>query len=98
MSWNEAIGTLDAPPARDDDEASALGDLIGSQDQSYFAVEDREVIAGNWKGLSDLERRVVRLRLVDELPQREIGLRVGFSQMHISRVLRRALERLAPAA
>jgi RNA polymerase sigma-B factor len=97
-SKHYSVASLDAPPARDDDEASALGDLIGSQDQSYFAVEDREVIAGNWKGLSDLERRVVRLRLVDELPQREIGRRVGFSQMHISRVLRRALERLAPAA
>jgi RNA polymerase sigma-B factor len=40
----------------------------------------------------------VRLRIVDDLPQREIGRRVGFSQMHVSRVLRRALERLAPAA
>jgi RNA polymerase sigma-B factor len=93
-----SVASLDAPPVRDDDEAGALGDLIGSQDETYFAVEDREVIAGNWKDLTDLERRVVRLRLVDELPQREIGRRVGFSQMHISRVLRRALERLAPAA
>jgi RNA polymerase sigma-B factor len=93
-----SVASLDAPPARDDDEASALGELIGSQDETYVAVEDREVIAGNWKDLSELERRVVRLRLVDELPQREIGRRVGFSQMHISRVLRRALERLAPAA
>jgi RNA polymerase sigma-B factor len=93
-----SVASLDAPPARDDDEAGALGELIGSQDDTYVAVEDREVIAGNWKDLSELERRVVRLRLVDELPQREIGRRVGFSQMHISRVLRRALERLAPAA
>jgi RNA polymerase sigma-B factor len=93
-----SVASLDAPPARDDDDASALGELIGSQDETYVAVEDREVIAGNWKDLSELERRVVRLRLVDELPQREIGRRVGFSQMHISRVLRRALERLAPAA
>ena len=58
----------------------------------------KPVIAGNWTGLSDLERQVVRLRLVDELPQREIGRRVGFSQMHVSRVLRRALEHLEPAA
>jgi RNA polymerase sigma-B factor len=93
-----SVASLDAAPARDDDEASALGELIGSQDDTYVAVEDREVIAGKWKDLSELERRVVRLRLVDELPQREIGQRVGFSQMHISRVLRRALERLEPAA
>ena len=92
-----SVASLDAPPARDENEAGSLGELIGSQDDTYSAVDDRELIAGNWRELSDLERRVVRLRLVDELPQREIGRRVGFSQMHISRVLRRALDRLAPA-
>ena len=93
-----SVASLDAPPARDEEEAGSLGDQIGSADDTFAAVEDREVIAGNWKELSELERRVVRLRLVDELPQREIGRRVGFSQMHISRVLRRALEQLEPAA
>ena len=93
-----SVASLDAPPARDEDDAASLGDLIGARDETYSAVDDREAIAGNWRDLSELERRVVRLRLVDELPQREIGRRVGFSQMHISRVLRRALERLAPAA
>ena len=73
-------------------------ELIGSPDDTYSAVEEREVIAGNWRELTDLERKVVSLRLVDDLPQREIGKRVGFSQMHISRVLRRAMERLTPAA
>ena len=92
-----SVASLDAPPARDENEAGSLGELIGSEDDTYSAVDDRELIAGNWRELSDLERRVVRLRLVDELPQREIGRRVGFSQMHISRVLRRALDRLAPA-
>lgn len=92
------LTSLDAPPARDEDDAGSIGDLIGGQDDSYSAIEEREAIAGNWKELSELEREVVSLRLVDELPQREIGLRVGFSQMHVSRVLRRALERLAPAA
>jgi len=93
-----SVASLDALPAREDDDAGSLGELIGSPDDTYAAVEDREVIAGNWKELSELERKVVRLRLVDELPQREIGRQVGFSQMHISRVLRRALERLEPAA
>jgi RNA polymerase sigma-B factor len=97
-SHHYSVASLDAPPAREESDAGSLSDLIGSQDDTYSAVEERDVIAGNWKELSELERRVVRLRLVDELPQREIGRRVGFSQMHISRVLRRALEHLAPAA
>jgi RNA polymerase sigma-B factor len=93
-----SVASLDAPPARDTDDAGPLTERLGSTDRTYSAVEDRELIAGNWKELSDLERQVVRLRIVDDLPQREIGRRVGFSQMHVSRVLRRALERLAPAA
>ena len=92
------MASLDAPPARDTDDAGSLTERLGSTDRTYSAVDDRELIAGNWKELSDLERQVVRLRIVDDLPQREIGRRVGFSQMHVSRVLRRALERLAPAA
>lgn len=95
-SHSYRVASLDAPTASETDDAGSLGERIGAPDTELSAVEDRELIAGNWKELSDLERRVVRLRLVHELPQREIGRRVGFSQMHISRVLRRALERLAP--
>ena len=97
-SSHYSVASLDAPPARDEDDAGALVELIGSPDDTYSAVEEREVIAGNWRELTDLERKVVSLRLVDDLPQREIGKRVGFSQMHISRVLRRAMEHLTPAA
>jgi RNA polymerase sigma-B factor len=35
---------------------------------------------------------------VDDLTQREIGDRIGFSQMHVSRLLRRALGRLQSSA
>jgi hypothetical protein len=70
---------------------------LGPSRAASGAVEDREVIAGNWKDLSELERRVVRLRLVDELPSARSD---GASASHrcTSRALRRALERLAPAA
>lgn len=95
-SHSYRVASLDAPATSETDDVGSLGERIGVPDNELSAVEDRELIAGNWKKLSDLERRVVRLRLVHALPQREIGRRVGFSQMHVSRVLRRALERLAP--
>lgn len=40
------------------------------------------------------ERAVVELRFFQDLSQSEIGARIGVSQMQVSRVLRRALERL----
>src|ERR687895_2723045 len=90
--------SLDAPTARDDDDAAALVDLLGDEDTSYELVESRDAIASTWKALPDVERRVLELRFMHDLTQREIGERIGYSQMHVSRLLRRALNRLETAA
>ncbi|HEU0024754.1 MAG TPA: SigB/SigF/SigG family RNA polymerase sigma factor [Thermoleophilaceae bacterium] len=90
--------SLDAPVSRDDDEAGALVDLLGDTDASYELVESRDAIAGTWEALPELERTVVELRFRHDLTQREIGERIGYSQMHASRLLRRALNRLEAAA
>ena len=86
--------SLDAPAARDDDEAASLVDLIGSADAAYELVEGRDAIATTWRALPEVERRVMELRFVHDLTQREIGEEIGYSQMHVSRLLRRALNRL----
>jgi RNA polymerase sigma-B factor len=90
--------SLDAPTARDDDESAALVDLIGDDDTSFELVESRDAISDAWKALSDVERRVLALRFMHDLTQREIGERIGYSQMHVSRLLRRALDRLESAS
>jgi RNA polymerase sigma-B factor len=90
--------SLDAPAARDDDESASLVDLLGREDSAYELVEEREAIAKNWKELPDTERQVLELRFMHDLNQREIGERIGYSQMHVSRLLRRALTRLETAA
>ena len=91
-------GSLDAPATREDEEAASLVDLLGEEDSAYGLVEERDAIAATWRALPELERRVVELRFMHDLTQREIGERVGYSQMHISRLLRRALGRLEAAA
>ena len=48
--------------------------------------------------LPDVERQVLELRFMRDLTQREIGQRLGYSQMHVSRLLRRALSRVGDAA
>jgi RNA polymerase sigma-B factor len=103
LEAQEAAGSyeaasLDAPTARDDGDAAPLVDLMGGEDSSYELVESREAIASTWRELPDLERRVLELRFTSDLTQREIGQRVGYSQMHVSRLLRRALDRLEAAA
>jgi RNA polymerase sigma-B factor len=61
-------------------------------------AEHRQALADSWSTLSEVERTVLSLRLVDELTQREISQRIGCSQMHVSRLLRRSMVRLDAAA
>ncbi|MGZ4219087.1 MAG: SigB/SigF/SigG family RNA polymerase sigma factor [Solirubrobacteraceae bacterium] len=93
---NYRAASLDAPAAPGQEDA--LGDTLGAEDEGFEVAEDRQAIAASWGQLNDAEREVLRLRLVHELSQREIGERVGCSQMHVSRLLRRSLRRLDPAA
>ena len=65
---------------------------------SHSSVEDRQAIASTWADLPEVERQVLELRFMHDLTQREIGERIGYSQMHVSRLLRRALNRLETAA
>lgn len=44
--------------------------------------------------LDDRERLILRLRFVDDMTQSQIADRIGHSQMHVSRILRRTLERI----
>jgi RNA polymerase sigma-B factor len=90
--------SLDAPTTRDDDESASLVDLLGGEDSAYELVEDRDAIASTWLALPEVERQVIELRFMHDLTQREIGERIGYSQMHVSRLLRRALNRLENAA
>jgi RNA polymerase sigma-B factor len=86
--------SLDAPIAHDAEDHSALGETLGDEDTGYELAEDRQVLAKRWESLSEVEREVLGLRLVHELTQREISQRIGCSQMHVSRLLRRSMIRL----
>jgi RNA polymerase sigma-B factor len=89
--------SLDAPAARADADGAALVDLMGREDDGYEAVADGDALAAAWRDLPPQERRVLELRFVHDLTQREIGEVIGFSQMHVSRLLRRALAHLEKA-
>ncbi len=68
-----------------------LVELIGATDDGYELSATRQAIAEAWSGLTALEREMIGLRFGEGLTQREIGERVGLSQMQVSRLLRRAL-------
>jgi RNA polymerase sigma-B factor len=94
---NYEATSLNALAAGDDEGSAALVDLLGGEDAGYELVESRDAIAKAWEGLPEVERHVLELRFTRDLTQREIGERIGCSQMHVSRLLRRALNRLEAA-
>jgi RNA polymerase sigma-B factor len=90
--------SLDAPAARDETDGARLIDTVATQDVALETVESRDALVTTWKALPEIEQEVVRLRFMEDLTQREIGERVGYSQMHVSRILRRALSQLETSA
>lgn len=90
--------SLDAPPVGEDPEDASGSEWVGRADGNYDLVEYRLAMESVLPVLGEREREVLRLRFVDELPQTEIAVRIGCSQMHISRLLRRSLDKLRAEA
>ena len=61
-------------------------------------MEDRDAVAASLDDLSGRERTVLELRFGAEMTQSQIADRIGVSQMQVSRILRRTLERLRQLA
>jgi RNA polymerase sigma-B factor len=90
--------SLDAPrPGDDDDGAWTWGESVSVDEPGYELVEIGETLRGTLEALPERERMILRLRFGHDLTQAEIAERVGVSQMHVSRLLRRSLDRLAAA-
>ena len=83
--------SLDQPVGNDGD--ASLGDLMAASPAGE-EPEDLLVLPGLVAALPALEREVIMLRFFEDLDQYEIAAQVGFSQMHISRLQRRALARM----
>jgi RNA polymerase sigma-B factor len=84
--------SLEAPI--DGEDAMALAEAVGDEDPGMGRAETRAQLDRYCDGLDDRERRIVTLRFGLDLTQVEIAERVGVSQMHVSRLLRRAVERM----
>ena len=97
MQASHAYGvvSLDSPRiSASGEEGGTVGDALGETDERYELVEDGATIAGALKHLRARERRVLELRFGGDLTQSEIAAQIGVSQMHVSRLLRHALEQL----
>lgn len=86
--------SLDAPVETGGEEDWSLASTVGADDESFERVDERATLDEAVQHLPKLEREVLYLRFGEDLSQREIAARLDVSQMHVSRLLRRALDRL----
>ena len=90
--------SLDRPASAADDEDEMPMQRIGDIDPAFERAEESVTLSHLMRGLPDRERKILALRFGGDLTQSEIGKRLGISQMHVSRLLRRTLEELEEQA
>jgi RNA polymerase sigma-B factor len=88
--------SLEAP--RGDAEGDSYAESLGAEDERFELIEYTAAIAPTLQALPERDRVVLHLRFVEDLTQTEIADRIGVSQMHVSRLIRRALTRLRTVA
>jgi RNA polymerase sigma-B factor len=85
--------SLDAPLS-DREDPALLADVLGDEDPGVTHTIDMEAVNTHWEELPEREQRILVMRFYGNLTQTEIGERLGISQMHVSRLLARALGHL----
>src|SRR5919197_300186 len=77
----------------DDDDVDPL-ESIGVEEHQYEVSEDRAVLAPGFRVLDERERTILKLRFFEGLTQSQIAQQIGITQMHVSRLIRRSLEKI----
>jgi RNA polymerase sigma-B factor len=91
LEVGSAYSTVSLSTGPSGDEDLDPLETIGAEDQEFERSEDRAALAPALAHLPTREREILRMRFEEGLPQTEIAQRVGLSQMHVSRLIRKSL-------
>lgn len=90
--------SLDAElPGESEKSAQRLADTVGVADEGLALLEDRANLERAFHALTGRERVIIYLRFYESVSQTEIAKRLRVSQMHVSRLQAKALEKLRSA-
>jgi RNA polymerase sigma-B factor len=78
-------------PAEEGSELDRM-QTLGTIEEAFERTEDQQLLASGLEALGPREQWIIRLRFYDGLTQTQIANELGISQMHVSRLIRRALE------
>jgi RNA polymerase sigma-B factor len=89
-----STASLDAPANPEDSEGDTVGELQADESAPVEGVEDRILLESAMGNLKEQEQQILNLRFNEGKTQTEIARDIGVSQMHVSRLLRRAVAEL----
>ncbi len=89
----EAGGVVSLDRPAGNDEGMSYHDVLATEDV-FEELENRDVVNSALNTLSDAERALVSYRFGQELSQTETASRMGVSQMNVSRMERKILQKL----
>lgn len=75
-------------------ESGSPLDTLGQSDRGYAEAETRDLLRRGYEVLDPRDRQILWMRYYEGLFQREIAAEIGVSQMQVSRLLQRAVERM----
>lgn len=74
-----------------------LLDIVGNEDSGYEKIDRKLVLEKVLHVLTEREREIIQFTFLENLSQKETGDKLGISQMHVSRLQRRAIKKLQEA-
>ncbi|MEB2283010.1 RNA polymerase sigma factor SigB [Lysinibacillus xylanilyticus] len=77
-----------------DGSAVTLLDMMGKEDDGFELINKRMIVSDAMGILDEREREIIQLTYLEQLTQNEVGERLGISQMHVSRIQRKAIKKL----
>jgi RNA polymerase sigma-B factor len=96
LESGRAYSSLSLSVGVSQDEEGELDPLesLGTEEPRYALTEDLALLAPGFAVLDERERQILHLRFFEGLTQSQIAQQVGISQMHVSRLIRRSLEKI----
>jgi RNA polymerase sigma-B factor len=94
LEAGSARSTVSLSSSTDPDGELDPLETIGTEDEEFERVEQRASLEPALRVLPEREREILRMRFEEGLTQTQIAERVGISQMHVSRLIRKSIERV----
>ncbi|HET6885604.1 MAG TPA: SigB/SigF/SigG family RNA polymerase sigma factor [Rubrobacteraceae bacterium] len=94
LGWAYNTASLDAPVSQEEPDGDSIMDLQTDDRSVMEGLEDRILLQEAMNSLKDQQQQILKLRFNEGKTQTEIADHIGVSQMHVSRLLRRALDDL----